>query len=102
MASCSRICCRSEWDFAWPRWAPTPAFAGYASSLGFDRRLLKKGASALAWVGVTAHTAYLAARWFAAGQVEILARERTGEVLSSADRLWYLISHRPSPISSTR
>src|SRR5438105_12410928 len=40
------------------------AFPTYASSLGIDRRLLKKAASALAWVGVTAHTAYLAARWF--------------------------------------
>src|SRR5581483_6340886 len=45
------------------------AFAGYASSLGLPRRLLKTGASVLAWVGLTAHSAYLVARWFAAGQV---------------------------------
>ena len=71
------------------------AFAGYASSLGLPRRLLKTSASVLAWVGLTAHSAYLVARWFAAGQVEILARERTGDVLTTADRFWYLISHPP-------
>ncbi|HEY6912057.1 MAG TPA: cytochrome c biogenesis protein CcsA [Myxococcales bacterium] len=71
------------------------AFAGYASSLAIDRRLVKKAASLLALLGVTAHTAYLVARWMAAGQVEILARERTGDVLSSMDRAWYMISHPP-------
>lgn len=71
------------------------AFAGYASSLAIDKRLVKKAASLLALLGVTAHTAYLGARWMAAGQVEILARERTGDVLSSMDRAWYMISHPP-------
>ena len=71
------------------------AFAGYASSLAIDKRLLKKAASWLALLGVVAHTAYLMARWIAAGQVEILARERTGDVLSSMDRIWYMVSHPP-------
>lgn len=71
------------------------SFAGYASSLAVDKRLFKKLASWLAIVGVAAHTAYLATRWFAAGQVEILARERTGDVLTSMDRLWYMVSHPP-------
>jgi ABC-type transport system involved in cytochrome c biogenesis permease subunit len=71
------------------------AFAGYASSLAIDKRLLKKAATLLAAVGATAHTAYLVARWMAAGQVEILARERTGDVLGSMDRAWYMISHPP-------
>ncbi|HZX93969.1 MAG TPA: cytochrome c biogenesis protein CcsA [Myxococcales bacterium] len=71
------------------------AFAGYASSLAVDRRLLKKAASTLALLGVAAHTAYLASRWIAAGQVEIIARERTGDVLTAMDRAWYMISHPP-------
>ncbi|HET7786185.1 MAG TPA: cytochrome c biogenesis protein CcsA [Myxococcales bacterium] len=71
------------------------AFAGYASSLAIDRRLLKRAATLLAVVGATAHTAYLVARWIAAGEVEILARERTGDVLSAMDRAWYMISHPP-------
>ncbi len=71
------------------------AFAGYASSLAVDKKLVKRAASVLAIVGVVAHTAYLASRWIAAGQVEILARERTGDVLTSMDRLWYMVSHPP-------
>jgi ABC-type transport system involved in cytochrome c biogenesis permease subunit len=31
----------------------------------------------------------------AAGQIEILARERSGDVLSAMDRAWYMISHPP-------
>jgi ABC-type transport system involved in cytochrome c biogenesis permease subunit len=71
------------------------AFAGYASSLAIDKRLVKRAASLLALLGVTAHTAYLVARWMAAGEVEILARERSGDVLTSMDRAWYMISHPP-------
>src|SRR5262249_49432645 len=45
--------------------------------------------------GVITHTAYLATRWIAAGQIEILAREASGDVLSSYDRFWYMVSHPP-------
>jgi ABC-type transport system involved in cytochrome c biogenesis permease subunit len=56
---------------------------------------LDRAATALAALGVVTHTAYLATRWIAAGQIEILARERTGDVLSSYDRFWFMVSHPP-------
>jgi len=56
---------------------------------------LDRAATALAVLGVAAHTAYLVTRWIAAGQIEILARERTGDVLTSMDRFWFMISHPP-------
>lgn len=71
------------------------AFVSYASRLAVQKLKLDRAATALAALGVTAHTAYLVTRWIAAGQIEILARERTGDVLSSMDRFWFMISHPP-------
>src|SRR4051812_1686346 len=71
------------------------AFVSYAARLAVQRLKLDKAATTLAALGVITHTAYLATRWIAAGQIEILARERTGDVLSSYDRFWYMVSHPP-------
>ena len=46
-------------------------------------------------LGVATHTAYLVTRWIAAGRIEILARERGGDILSSYDRFWFMVSHPP-------
>ena len=71
------------------------AFVSYAGRLAVQKLKLDRAATAFAVLGVAAHTAYLITRWIAAGQIEILARERTGDVLSSLDRFWFMISHPP-------
>lgn len=71
------------------------AFIGYAARLAVRRLKLDRAATALAVLGVAAHTAYLVTRWIAAGQIEILSREATGDVLSSYDRFWFMVSHPP-------
>src|SRR5947209_10040910 len=71
------------------------AFVGYAARLAVQRLKLDRASTALAALGVVTHTAYLATRWVAAGQIEILARESTGDVLSSYDRFWFMLSHPP-------
>src|SRR2546421_6786310 len=71
------------------------AFVGYAARLAVQKLKLDRAATALAALAVTAHTAYLATRWIAAGRIEILARQATGDVLGSSDRFWYMGSHPP-------
>src|ERR1700682_1528507 len=71
------------------------AFVSYAARLAVHKLKLDRTATALAALGVVTHTAYLATRWIAAGQIEILAREQTGDVLSSTDRFWFMVSHPP-------
>jgi ABC-type transport system involved in cytochrome c biogenesis permease subunit len=71
------------------------AFVSYAARLAVQKLKLDRVATALAVLGVAAHTAYLVTRWIAAGQIEILARERSGDVLTSMDRFWYMVSHPP-------
>ncbi|MCA1826915.1 MAG: cytochrome c biogenesis protein CcsA [Myxococcales bacterium] len=71
------------------------AFVGYAARLAIQKLKLDRAATALAALGVVTHTAYLVTRWIAAGQIEILAREATGDVLSSYDRFWFMVSHPP-------
>src|SRR5437879_4896196 len=71
------------------------AFVGYAARLAVQRLKLDRAATALASLGVITHTAYLVTRWIAAGQIEILSREATGDVLSSYERFWYMVSHPP-------
>src|SRR5437870_432694 len=71
------------------------AFVGYAARLAIQRLKLDRAATALAALGVVTHTAYLVTRWIAAGQIEILAREQTGDVISSYDRFWFMVSHPP-------
>ena len=71
------------------------AFISYAARLAVQRLKLDRAATALASLGVVTHTAYLATRWIAAGQIEILARESTGDVLTSYDRFWFMVSHPP-------
>src|SRR5438128_3849962 len=87
-------------DFGW--WLRLAAVAAYAAALvGYVARLavqklrLDRIATGLAALAVATHTAYLVTRWVAAGRIEILAREATGDVLSSSERFWYLISHPP-------
>ncbi|HYY52720.1 MAG TPA: hypothetical protein VE755_07600, partial [Myxococcales bacterium] len=71
------------------------AFVSYAGRLAIQKLKLDRAATALAVLGVAAHTAYLVTRWIAAGQIEILSREKSGDVLSSMDRFWYMVSHPP-------
>jgi ABC-type transport system involved in cytochrome c biogenesis permease subunit len=71
------------------------AFVSYVARLAVQKLKLDRAATALAALGVAAHTAYLVTRWIAAGRIEILARERTGDVLTSMDRFWYMVSHPP-------
>jgi len=71
------------------------AFIGYAASLAVKKVRVSLVATVLAVIGATAHTAYLASRWIAAGQIEIAAREATGDVLTASDRFWFLVSHPP-------
>ena len=71
------------------------AFISYAARLAVQKLKLDRAATALAALGVVAHTAYLVTRWIAAGQIEILARTSTGDVLSSYDRFWFMVSHPP-------
>src|SRR5229473_833033 len=71
------------------------AFVSYAARLAVHKLKLDRAATALAALGVVTHTAYLVTRWIAAGQIEILAREQSGDVLSSYDRFWYMVSHPP-------
>ena len=71
------------------------AFSGYVASLGVKKLRVATIATVCAVVGVTAHTAYLLSRYFAAGQIEIAAREATGDVIVGVDRFWYLVSHPP-------
>src|SRR5204862_7709668 len=68
------------------------AFVSYAARLAVQKLKLDRLATGLAVLGVAAHTAYLVTRWIAAGQIEILARERSGDVLTSMDRFWYMVS----------
>src|SRR5713101_5407512 len=71
------------------------AFVGYAARLAVQKLKLDRAATALAALAVTVHTAYLVTRWVAAGRIEILARQATGDVLSSTDRFWFMVSHPP-------
>ncbi|MFL5246720.1 MAG: cytochrome c biogenesis protein CcsA [Myxococcales bacterium] len=71
------------------------AFLGYAARLAVTKLKLDRFATALAVLGVAAHTAYLVTRWIAAGRIEILAREATGDILSGSERFWYMVSHPP-------
>ncbi|MFL5392640.1 MAG: cytochrome c biogenesis protein CcsA, partial [Myxococcales bacterium] len=71
------------------------AFFGYAARLAVTKLKLDRFATALAVLGVAAHTAYLVTRWIAAGRIEILAREATGDILSGSERFWYMVSHPP-------
>src|SRR5436853_1987585 len=71
------------------------AFVGYAARLAVKQLKVDRAATALAVLGVAAHTAYLVTRWIAAGQIEILARLQTGDTLSSYDRFWFMVSHPP-------
>src|SRR4051812_6970270 len=71
------------------------AFVSYAGRLAVQKLKLDRAATSLAVLGVAAHTAYLVTRWIAAGQIEILAREKSGDVLSSYDRFWFMLSHPP-------
>ncbi|MBS2022857.1 MAG: cytochrome c biogenesis protein CcsA [Deltaproteobacteria bacterium] len=71
------------------------AFIGYAARLAVKKLKLDMLATLLAGAGVAAHTAYLVTRWVAAGRIEILARERTGDVLTAMDRFWFMIMHPP-------
>ena len=71
------------------------AFVGYAARLAVQKLKLDRAATALAALAVVAHTAYLATRWVAAGRIEILARQATGDVLTATDRFWYMVSHPP-------
>ncbi len=71
------------------------AFVSYAARLALQKLRLDRAATGLAVLGVAAHTAYLVTRWIAAGQIEILSREATGDVLTGMDRFWFMISHPP-------
>jgi len=71
------------------------AFVGYAARLAVQKLQLDRAATALAALAVAAHTAYLMTRWVAAGRIEILARQTTGDVLGSSDRFWFMVSHPP-------
>ena len=71
------------------------AFVSYAGRLAVQKLKLDRAATILAALGVTTHTAYLVTRWIAAGQIEILSREKTGDVLTSMDRFWFMVSHPP-------
>src|SRR5205085_11358789 len=71
------------------------AFVSYAARLAVQKLRLDRAATGLAVLGVATHTAYLATRWIAAGRIEILARERGGDILSSYDRFWFMVSHPP-------
>ena len=71
------------------------AFVSYAGRLAIQKLKLDRAATTLAVLGVATHTAYLVTRWIAAGQIEILSREKSGDVLSSMDRFWFMVSHPP-------
>ena len=71
------------------------AFIGYAARLAVQRLRLDRASTLLASLGVIAHTAYLATRWVAAGQIEIIAREQSGDVIAGMDRFWFMVSHPP-------
>ena len=71
------------------------AFIGYAARLAVQRLKLDKLATVLAVIGVTGHTAYLATRWIAAGQTEVLMREKGGDIIAGSERFWLLVSHPP-------
>jgi ABC-type transport system involved in cytochrome c biogenesis permease subunit len=71
------------------------AFVGYAARLAVQKLRLDRIATGLAALAVAAHTAYLVTRWVAAGRIEILAREATGDVLTASERFWYMVSHPP-------
>src|SRR5438105_6300969 len=71
------------------------AFVSYAARLAVQKLRLDRAATGLAVLGVATHTAYLVTRWIAAGRIEILARERGGDILSSYDRFWFMVSHPP-------
>lgn len=71
------------------------ALVGYAARLAVRKLKLDRAATGLAVLAVGAHTAYLVTRWIAAGRIEIFAREATGDVLTSNERFWYLVSHPP-------
>ena len=71
------------------------AFLGYTARLAVRKLKLDRAATGLAVIAVGAHTAYLVTRWIAAGRIEILLRERTGDVLTGTERFWYMVSHPP-------
>src|SRR5436309_4789164 len=71
------------------------AFLGYTARLAVRKLKLDRLATGLAVAAVGAHTAYLVTRWIAAGRIEILLRERTGDVLTGTERFWYMVSHPP-------
>jgi len=70
-------------------------FVSYVARLAVRRVRLDRLATGLAALGVVVHTAYLVTRWVAAGTIEIEARLATGDVLSSYDRFWFMVSHPP-------
>jgi ABC-type transport system involved in cytochrome c biogenesis permease subunit len=70
-------------------------FVSYAARLAVRKVKLDRAATALAVLGVAVHTAYLVTRWVAAGKIEIDARLAGGDVLSSYDRFWFMVSHPP-------
>jgi ABC-type transport system involved in cytochrome c biogenesis permease subunit len=71
------------------------ALVGYAARLAVQKLKIDRAATVLAVLAVSAHTAYLVTRWIAAGRIEILAREATGDVLTQTERFWYMVSHPP-------
>jgi ABC-type transport system involved in cytochrome c biogenesis permease subunit len=71
------------------------AFVGYAARLAVQKIRLDKLATWVAVLGVTGHTAYLATRWIAAGQTEVLMREKGGDIIAGSERFWLLVSHPP-------
>src|SRR5258708_14531931 len=73
------------------------AFVSYAARLAVQRLKLDRAATALASLGVIAHTAYLVTRWVAAGQIEVLSRLQTADTLTAYALFWFLISHPPYP-----
>ena len=78
------------------------AFVSYAGSLGnyvsqlaSKKDWIRKASTLLAVIGVALHSAYLVVRWAAAGQVEVLAREATGDQLTGLERFYTYIMHPP-------
>src|SRR3981081_1791516 len=66
------------------------AFLGYTARLARRKLTIGRVATGLAVIAVGVHTAYLVTRWIAAGRIEILLRERTGDVVTGSERFWYL------------
>ncbi len=85
----------ADWLFKLAFVSYAGALGNYVGQLAIRRDWVKRAATVLATFGVALHSAYLVVRWATAGQVEVAARDATGDAPVGLERFWTYIMHPP-------